>query len=753
MAVIGNLTADLRANSAAFNRDMTQASRHLRTQTAMMNRGLAALQRGFQGVRNQVSGLGRGLTSMRGIVAAVAGGALIAAGRASLQTADNMAKLADQVGLTVEGLSALEYQASQTGAAQQLPSGLRTLTTNVGQLREGVGRLRTFLRGYDQDLLRSIETARSQSDVINLVANAISREEDVTRRAALARAAFGGAGAQLVNTFREGEEGVRRYREEAERLGIVLGEGAARSAERVNDRIDQLSRQLRMQFTVAVADSAHLIEGLVDRFSRSIPVITRWGQALADAMGFDRPMPRTIEGLRERSNDVLTLTRGLEHLASAQAELGRAGTVRAINRNELPRLPTVRDLTRVLGEERANDVIARSGLRSRHGALALGADGADFQPIIDALREADDEIVRMMMGMRVATGEAGGDLGRAAGEGVSEGLEEALADATDPLAEFMGRITEFQRELDANRDALRGQAQAMFAATRTPLEAYRAELEAIRDLERSGVLQEFGGGDTAQRARVAALVDMASATRDVSAALAELQGLARDGLISGEHLASAREQIEALRDDLPRITPLIDDLRRAGSHVIRDWQYEVEGFTRGFQSMGETVRNVLASVFNQMQQMMLRRWVFSPIERGFNSLLDNVFGGAGSNPVTNVVKGAPKFQRGGSFTVGGAGGVDSQLVKFWATPGEDVDVTPRGAAGRRAGRGGGGAFMPVYVTQEFHLHAEGAVMTSELMGQLQAQVAAARDAGSKEGAQLALQKLGRSQRYALGMGV
>ncbi len=42
------------------------------------------------------------------------------------------------------------------------------------------------------------------------------------------------------------------------------------------------------------------------------------------------------------------------------------------------------------------------------------------------------------------------------------------------------------------------------------------------------------------------------------------------------------------------------------------------------------------------------------------------------------------FASGGSFTVGGGGGIDSQLVAFKATPGEQVSITPPGGA-----RGGG----------------------------------------------------------------
>ncbi|MEY9113857.1 hypothetical protein ABIE86_002589 [Bradyrhizobium diazoefficiens] len=43
------------------------------------------------------------------------------------------------------------------------------------------------------------------------------------------------------------------------------------------------------------------------------------------------------------------------------------------------------------------------------------------------------------------------------------------------------------------------------------------------------------------------------------------------------------------------------------------------------------------------------------------------------------------FATGGSFTVGGSGGTDSQTVQFKATPGETVEITPPGGNGSQAG--------------------------------------------------------------------
>ena len=46
--------------------------------------------------------------------------------------------------------------------------------------------------------------------------------------------------------------------------------------------------------------------------------------------------------------------------------------------------------------------------------------------------------------------------------------------------------------------------------------------------------------------------------------------------------------------------------------------------------------------------------------------------GTEENPING------RFQHGGSFIVPGSGGLDSQQVRFWATPGEQVSVTPPG---------------------------------------------------------------------------
>lgn len=62
--------------------------------------------------------------------------------------------------------------------------------------------------------------------------------------------------------------------------------------------------------------------------------------------------------------------------------------------------------------------------------------------------------------------------------------------------------------------------------------------------------------------------------------------------------------------------------------------------------------------------------------------------GIGKSILSAFGGGLPGFKTGGSFTVGGAGGLDSSIVAFRGTPGERVDISTKG---QQRQNGGGGA--------------------------------------------------------------
>jgi hypothetical protein len=150
----------------------------------------------------------------------------------------------------------------------------------------------------------------------------------------------------------------------------------------------------------------------------------------------------------------------------------------------------------------------------------------------------------------------------------------------------------------------------------------------------------------------------------------------------------------------------------------------VEELRAQFVSFGQSFTDaVRAGRLKDFFADVANQFVDKLINQGLNSLFNAMGssggGGAGNwiSAIASIFTGgkAPGFATGGSFTVGGSGGTDSQLMRFWATPGEMVNVSHGDAANDRGGRS----------TNVFDMR--GAVVTQDLLNQMN-QIAAQGDA-------------------------
>lgn len=99
---------------------------------------------------------------------------------------------------------------------------------------------------------------------------------------------------------------------------------------------------------------------------------------------------------------------------------------------------------------------------------------------------------------------------------------------------------------------------------------------------------------------------------------------------------------------------------------------------QGLIDGSKNIKDVLKDLASQLSSMLMNegfRMLFGAGGGGGSGggFLGGLFSGAGS-----WFKGLLGFQNGGSFQVGGAGGIDSQLVAFRASPNEHVSITKPG---------------------------------------------------------------------------
>lgn len=193
----------------------------------------------------------------------------------------------------------------------------------------------------------------------------------------------------------------------------------------------------------------------------------------------------------------------------------------------------------------------------------------------------------------------------------------------------------------------------------------------------------------ARAARDAAYADefFASQARDAAA---------RDEAVYGEAVPTApQRQVR----DASRL--MISDMRDVESQAVELQQQFATSWgagiansfmqaQRGAESFGQSFLRVTENVLQSIEQMLLQKALVSAVSSamGFASPEGGVFATPRA-PMPMQDGGARAL--GGSYMVGGTGGVDSQLVAFRATPGERFDVTPPG----KAAAGGGGTDVTV----------------------------------------------------------
>ena len=215
---------------------------------------------------------------------------------------------------------------------------------------------------------------------------------------------------------------------------------------------------------------------------------------------------------------------------------------------------------------------------------------------------------------------------RKAGEAITRDSEEVATETANTWITAASRIKQeiegtrrFDPEAGAALDELKSKAEQVFEATRTAAERLQMELVELHQLFKAGLID----ADTYARA-----------------------------------IAQAEDRFTGMSDRM-------DAIGRSLADVFSD-------AIMGARKLSDGLREVL----QWLGRMMLNRAFMQlfvgeggpPGTRG--GLLGSLFG--------NLFGGLPGFAKGGSFEVGGPGGIDSKLVAFRATPGERVTISKNG---------------------------------------------------------------------------
>lgn len=184
------------------------------------------------------------------------------------------------------------------------------------------------------------------------------------------------------------------------------------------------------------------------------------------------------------------------------------------------------------------------------------------------------------------------------------------------------------------------------------------------------------------------LLTLSNREREVQNRLMELEKQLREkGIqLAPQERAALEERVRGIQQ-FKETASFIDE---AFSTAFKGIESAIgELVTKGKINFSDLVRSMLAD----LAKLSAKQFITKPLEGLLSSVTKGFFGGSGGG-LSSLFGGAgggagapldlssflKPFAEGGDFSVGGAGGIDSQLVAFRATPGERVSVSKPGDA-------------------------------------------------------------------------
>lgn len=262
-AVIGALRVNLSADTAAFAAGLKNA------QSRLQGFG-KAVRAGFIGIA--------------GAATAVAGGLAVAV-REALNTADDMAKAAQKIGIPVEELSGLRHAADLAGVSfGTLQTGVRRFSQNIADAARGVGEGKVAFEALGIEVKNADGTLKTASALIDEVANRFAAMPDGVEKTAAAVELFGRSGAEMIPLLNSGANEIARMRAEAESLGLIITDKTAKAAEGFNDNLTRLGKAFSGVGLQLAAHLAPHLEAFTNWLVENMPNIVDAVSLVADSI-------------------------------------------------------------------------------------------------------------------------------------------------------------------------------------------------------------------------------------------------------------------------------------------------------------------------------------------------------------------------------------------------------------------------------------------------------------------------------------
>lgn len=244
------------------------------------NAKLTALSKQF----DQISQKTRGLSMAAGAF----GGALLANAYKAAQSADEIATLAKQYGVTTDEIQKMNYAQNLVDVSTE------SMLGSMAKMTKQMGANNSAFQELGVSITNTDGTMRDSTDVWYDTLAALGKVENETQRDILAQELFGRSAAELAGIIDDGGAALQAYGDEAEAAGVILSEDGVNAAVQFNDAMDRLKATLTGDLLQA---GAALAESLVPVLEKVVGVISKLFGWFANLDGTTQTIILAIAGV------------------------------------------------------------------------------------------------------------------------------------------------------------------------------------------------------------------------------------------------------------------------------------------------------------------------------------------------------------------------------------------------------------------------------------------------------------------------
>lgn len=206
-------------------------------------------------------------------------GALVNGFGAVLQAADDAAKGARRVGMSLEGFQTFQTFAQLSGGtAQGFENAAKRMSKAAFEVTQGLAEPKRAFKELGVEVVDSNDKIRDSGDIMGDVFRSLAQMESGTKRVALAQQVLGRSGVQVVAGLADGVAAYEDTIKVARELGVVFDESFARRAEAANDELLLMGKQMQRL-------KVGIVSAVLPSIRMAVARMTVWAQTTGDVIG------------------------------------------------------------------------------------------------------------------------------------------------------------------------------------------------------------------------------------------------------------------------------------------------------------------------------------------------------------------------------------------------------------------------------------------------------------------------------------